>query len=88
LRLRGEANRLAASSSALTLLALLFLRRSLARLRAAAAPTPRLAAPYRSTEPAVVDPVSLAARAHARWLLGVVALYAAASIASIAALTS
>ncbi len=87
-RLRGEANRLAASSSALTLLALLFLRRSLALLRAAAAPVSQLAAPYRSTEPVVVDPIALAVRAHARRLLGVIAFYAVASVAAIVALSS
>ncbi len=86
--LRGEANRLAASSSALTLLALLFLRRSLARVRATALPASLLAAPYRSTEPVVVDPIALAVRSHARWLFGVIAFYAAASVAAIIALSS
>jgi len=90
----AEANRLAASASSLTLLALVLLRRSFARLRAAPPPASQLAAPYRSTEsyrstePTVVEPVALAARAHARSLLVVVALYLAASGASIVALST
>lgn len=84
-RLLGEGDRRAASAALLALLALALIRwRLVARPAAAASP----ATPYRAPQPPNDDEAAARSDRHAHWLLAVIALHAAASIAGALALWS